>query len=142
MTETARQAMVRDLAQSKRDDPRNVEIIERRVAKLDAREGPRVGDYVRFADGTLRRCSYHWSDDAGWDGGMQTSDGGSFYLGEGYVSMSGSLYSCVPTDSLKPTDETRPGSVWIFNHDMHRAHNGFNFEIPFRVFTCDLPAPN
>lgn len=142
MTETARQAMVRDRAQSKRDDPRNVEIIERRMAKLDAREGPRVGDYVRFTDGTLRRCSYHWSDGAGWDGGMQTSDGGSFYLGEGYVSMSGSLYSCVPTDSLKLTDETREGTVWIFDHDFAGAGRAVHYSVPFRVFTCELPAPN
>lgn len=142
MTETARMQRVREIARAKREDTRNAEIVARRMAMLDAREGPRVGDFVRFADGTLRRCSYHWSDDAGWDGGMQTSDHGSYYLGEGYVSMSGSLHPCVPTDSLKQTDETHAGAVWIFHHDIRRAGGAVHFELPFRVFDCDLPAPN
>jgi hypothetical protein len=149
-------------------DERDEALVDARMAMLDRIRGPRVGDYVRFADGTERRISYHWRSspsrkDEGctcevgdaveyhghrdhcpaepWDGGCQTSDGGSFYLGDGYVSMSGSLYPCVPTSSLVLTEETKHGSVWIFHHDHACAHNGVHFEREFRVYTCDQEAP-
>jgi hypothetical protein len=122
-------------------DERDLELVRERMATLDARQGPRVGDFVRFADGTLRRISYRWTDDTGWDGGCQTSDGGSYYLGTHGVSMSGSLHPTVPTDSLRLTDERMDGSVWVFHHDMHRAHNGVDVTVSFRVFECDREAP-
>jgi hypothetical protein len=116
-------------------DDRDAAIVAEREAELNKREGFRLGDWVRFADDRLRRISHIWPD------GVQTSDGGSYYLGNGYVSMSGSLYRTVPNESLTLTDETRPGWVWIFHHDMHVAHNGVDVQIPFRVYTCNLPAP-
>jgi hypothetical protein len=122
-------------------DERDAAIVAERMARLDTRDEPRVGDYVRFADGTLRRVSYHWRDDEGWDGGCQTSDGGSFYLGNAGCSFSGSLYSCVPTESLKLTSERLPGPVWIFHHDQHRAHNGVTFMPDFRVYDCPHDPP-
>lgn len=121
-------------------DGRDEAIIAERMAKLDAKAGPRVGDFVRFADGTLRRISYHWRDDEGWDGGCQTSDAGSYYLGNYGVSMSGGLFPCVPTESLTLTDEQRDGAVWIFHHDVHRAHNGVHASVPFRVYACPQEA--
>lgn len=118
-------------------DQRDVSIVAERMAALDAKPGPRVGDFVRFSDGTLRRISYRWTDGAGWDGGCQTSDGGSYYLGNGYVSMSGSLHPAVPTEQLTPTGERRDGSVWIFHHDIRQAHNGVDVSVPFRVYEFD-----
>ena len=122
-------------------DARDEEIVARRMKKLNEVEGPRVGDFVRFTDGTLRRISYRWNDGEGWDGGCQTSDHGSYYLSEYGVSMSGSLHPCVPTESLQRTDECRDGSVWIFHHDWAKAHNGVDFMVPFRVYECDREAP-
>ena len=55
---------------------------------------------------------------------IQTSDGGSFYLGDGYCAFSGSLYDGIPADTLTLTGETREGRVWWFHHDYHTAHNG------------------
>jgi hypothetical protein len=123
-------------------DERDAEIISARLAAMDAREGPRVGDFVRFACGTLRRISHDWGD------GVQTSDAGSFYLGDYGCSFSGALFGTVPTDSLTLahldsgwSPETRAGAVWVFHHDHHCAHNGVHASIPFRVYVCDREAP-
>ena len=121
-------------------DERDVAIVQARMNEMDARQDPRVGDYVRFASGELHRISYHWTDGEGWDGGVQTSEGGSFYLGKGYCDFSGSLHPCVPTDSLSLTDERKAGAVWIFHHDHHTAHNGVTFAPDFRVYACELNA--
>ena len=117
-------------------DDRDGGILARRTALLDAVSGPRVGDYVRFADGVERRISYDWGV-VGMDG-IQTSSGGSFYLGNGYVSMSGSLFGSVGVETLTLTDETRDGSVWFFHHDYHSAHNGVDATVSFRVYDCSV----
>lgn len=122
-------------------DERDLTMLAERMEALDRIEGPRVGDFVRFADGVERRISHHWTDGEGWDGGIQTSDGGSWYLGNGYVSMSGSLYGCIPTDSLKLTDERKRGSVWIFHHDFAGAGRGVDLDAEFRVYVCAAEAP-
>lgn len=117
-------------------DTTDTALVAARVAAMDARPGPRVGDFVRFACGTVRRISYHWKSAMGWDGGIQTSDTGSFHLGEHGVSFSGSLYRCVPINSLTETDERRDGAVWIFHHGFARAHSAVHFEVLFRVYAC------
>ena len=111
-------------------DERDRAILAERVADLQTIEGPRVGDFVIFADGVERRISHHWGDS------VQTSDGGSWYLGDGYCNFSGSLHPGVPVDSLTSTGETKPGAVWFFHHDSWRAHNGVQASAPFRVFSC------
>ncbi len=115
-------------------DERDRNILAERLSALDNVGGQRVGDFVRFADGTLRRISYLW------DNAAQTSDGGSYYLGDGHVSMSGSLYPHVPFATLTLTDERRGGSVWFFHHDIWGAGRGVNATIPFRVYICALDA--
>lgn len=117
-------------------DERDLAIVAERVKALDAVPGARVGDYVIFADGVTRRISYDWGNS------VQTSRGGSWYLGHGYTSFSGGLYRGVPTDTLTDTGETRDGTCWIFRHDMMRAHNGVDVRIPFRVFRCSEVAPD
>ncbi len=121
-------------------DERDQVILAERMAALNERPEPRVGDFVRFADGVLRRFSYHWHDGADWDGGYQTSDGGTYYLGEDYVSMSGGLHSPIPTATLTRTDETREGTVWFFHHNHRGAGRGVDTVATFRVYTCSLPA--
>lgn len=122
-------------------DARDEAILSERVAALDARQGHRVGDFVEFADGTVRRISHVWEgvNDDGSDS-VQTSDGGSYYLGRGYVSMSGGLYLGVSSTTLTPADEARMGGVWFFHHDYHRASNGVTALVPFRVFSCSQEA--
>jgi hypothetical protein len=124
-------------------DERDQEIYAARVAAFDSHDGPRVGDYVDFPDGVSRLISYVWRDDDGWDGGaVQTSDGGSFYLGAGYMSFSGSLYRCVPSASLTLTDETREMSAWFFRHDWRTAHNAVDVKVTTRVWKCNVKAPS
>jgi hypothetical protein len=120
-------------------DDRDEAIVEQRTAALDQRTGPRVGDFVLFSDGIERRISEASGDR------VQTSDlsglfSGRFYLGRFGCSFSGGLHPAIATSTLTDTGETREGSAWIFHHDQHRAHNGVDVRIPFRVFRCSLEA--
>jgi hypothetical protein len=118
-------------------DARDQEILEKRIELLNDKKGIRVGDYIRFADGELRRVSYIWRyDDA--DQSIQTSKGGSYYLGDGFVSMSGSLFTGIKPDTLTPTTELMAGSVWFFHHNLAGAGRGKNAYINFRVYECSL----
>jgi len=122
-------------------DERDSAILAERVASIDALDGPRVGDYVRFADGIERRASFvtpkEWLPDVD---SVQTSYGGSWHLGDGYTNFSGSLYMGVPRSSLTLTDEVKDGAVWFFHHDYWQAGNGVDVLVPFRVYECDLAA--
>ena len=123
-------------------DERDARIALDRSRHLDLIDGPRVGDFVEFADGRTRRVSFLSPDE--WlpeIDSVQTSDGGSFYLSGSYVSFSGSLYQGVPRSALVATDERRPGDCWIFHHDQWGAGNGVPVVVPWRVFTCEREAP-
>jgi hypothetical protein len=122
-------------------DAIDIALIAERMDAIDSHDGPLVGDYMVFADGVERRVSYHWTDGTGWDGGCQTSDGGRFHLTSCGCSFSGSLYPCVPTDSLTLTDEYRDGEAWIFHHDRRAAGNGVEFVTGFRVYRSSENAP-
>jgi hypothetical protein len=122
-------------------DERDRQIIWERRHSIELIDGPRVGDYVDFADDTRRRVAYIWRDEHGEAFSVQTCEGGSFYLGNGYVSMSGSLYGGVKPETLTLTGETAPGSAWIFHHDHHTRDNGVDVTIPFRVYRCSEDAP-
>jgi len=122
-------------------DDRDREILATRVAMLNKVEGPRVGDFVIFADKIERRISYIWCDEHDTVFLIQTSEGGSYHLSNGHVSMSGGLYDGVKLETLTPTDQVREGSVWFFHHDIWMAHNGVDTTIEFRVFTCSQEAP-
>lgn len=119
------------------DDTDRAMLAERQTA-LDEIEGPRVGDFVEFACGTVRRVSHIWA----WDDeptathSIQTSDGGSFHLGVGYVSFSGGLRPGIPRGTLTDTGRTRDGSVWFFHHNRWAASNGVDTVATFRVFAC------
>ena len=117
-------------------DDKDREIIAERVTRFNTLPGPRVGDYIDFADGTTRRIAYVWED-----GDIQTTDGGSFHFSGGGCDFSGSLYRSVPPRSVVPTGETRSGMVWIFHHGHTEAHNGVTGVIDFRVYRCSQPAP-
>jgi hypothetical protein len=117
-------------------DARDAAILAARVAAFDPTEGPRVGDYVHFIDGVKRQISYEWPD------GVQTSDGGSFYLGEGYMSFSGGLYTSVPTETLTLMEgTTREASAWFFHHDRWTAHNAVHVRVSVRVWMSSAKAP-
>jgi hypothetical protein len=118
-------------------DSRDEAILDRRISLLNQNDQPRVGDFVRFADGTLRRISFitplDWMPECD---SVQTSDGGSWYLGNGYASFSGGLYGGVKRETLTLTDERKLGSCWIFHHDYAQAGNGVDVKILWRVYDC------
>jgi hypothetical protein len=127
-------------------DETDLRITKERMAAFMADESPKVGDYVKFADGVERRISYIWRFEGKPSGtfSVQTSDGGSWYFGDGgYCSFSGSLYSGVPASTLKHTSSARRGSCWFFHHDHHCAHNGVGIQPPiFDGWTCSKGAPS
>jgi hypothetical protein len=120
-------------------DDKDAQIVQRRSDTLIAQSEPDVGDFVIFADGVERRISHVWNWEDDHD--IQTSDGGSWYLGEGYCSFSGGLFTSVKASTLVNTGTTRPGSVWIFHHDFATAHNGIDTQIEFKVWKCGEVAP-
>ena len=124
-------------------DDRDREILVRRAVSLGDAGTPAVGDYVTFADGTVRRVSHVWQGcaDDGSDS-VQTSDeyAGHYYLGDGYVSYSGSLYPGIPASTFTDTGDVRDGPVWFFHHDYSRAHNGVDTVTAFRVWTTSREA--
>jgi hypothetical protein len=122
-------------------DARDTEILAQRRRDLCTVLGPRVGDFVRFADDIVRRISYIWTDEHGEAFNVQTSEDGSFYLGNGYVSFSGSLHDGVKPHTLRDSGRKMLGSVWFFHHDQRMAHNGVDAEIPFRLYRSSEVAP-
>ena len=112
-------------------DARDQEIAEQRIKKWDECQGPRVGDYCIMPDGTYERFAYDWGD------ALQTCINGSFYLGDGYASMSGGLNPSIPKSQIFPTGEIKKGWFWIFHHDYWTAHNGVNLRAGCRVFKYD-----
>jgi hypothetical protein len=116
-------------------DERDRQILARNQTEWDKREGPRVGDYIRMKDGTLRRFTHAWPD------AIQTTVGechpcrgdSSFYFG-GYMEFSGSLDRGISRDQIEPTTEQLDGPIWFFHHNEAKAHNGVNAKISCRVY--------
>lgn len=114
---------------------RDLDILDARTKALNDVAGPRVGDYVEFP-GETRRISHIRDGES-----FQTSQGGSYYLGDGWVSFSGGLFTSAPLASLTDTGRRHDGSVWFFHNDWATAGGGVDVIVAFRVFTCDLAAP-
>jgi len=115
-------------------DDRDHALIEARRVAFEARNPakPRTGEYVRLLDGRLHRFSYvHDFED--WQR-AQTSAEGSWYLGDGYASFSGSLDPGIPFERLRVTGGRMGARFWLFHHDYAMAHNGVDFKIPVRIW--------
>lgn len=125
-------------------DERDEEILRKRQEMLNEDTSIKQGDRVIFADGVKRWVSHVWEaydhPTDGYPTSVQTSDGGSFYLGEGYCSMSGGLFTGVPATTLTRTDDTAQLGVWFFHHDWHQAHSAVHAQVDVPVWTCTLPA--
>lgn len=108
-------------------DDIDTEILRNRLAIWNTKRGPRVGDIVITPNGKWMRCAYDWGDT------IQISNGGSYYLDRGHVSMSGPLDPAVPKDRMLYLSKA-DGQFWFFHHDEARAHNGVSFKAPCRVY--------
>jgi hypothetical protein len=89
---------------------------------------PRVGDYILTKTGEYLRAAHIWDDH------VQTCKWGSFYLANGYASMSGGLDHGFPNENIEPTYERKEGTFWTFHHDNTCAHNGIGIKCACRVF--------
>lgn len=121
-------------------DPRdNLILFHRQTALLD-RTGIGEGDWVDSPEwDTPRRVSHVWHDDHGAPEWVQLSTGGSWYLGDGHISFSGSLDPSLPAAGFSDTGSVRPATVWFFHHDQWRAHNGISARVYQRVWTFTAP---
>lgn len=115
-------------------DERNTEIAAETLAAWEARPAgiPRVGDFVLMPGGQMQRCAHAWDD------GMQTCDGGSFYINrDGRANMSGTLRPQQLWEYFQRTDELKPGRFWFFSHGRAGAGRGVDFWLPCRVFRLE-----
>lgn len=110
-------------------------ILDARLKQWNEIDKPRVGDFIKMRDGTLRRFTHDWGD------GLQTTvrtaplnGDQSFYFGGSHASFSGSLDPIIPNERIKPTGETKAAPFWFFHHDRWEAHNGIGFNIPCRIY--------
>lgn len=108
-------------------------IVIDRIAQWDRCQGPRVGDYAIMPDGSMERFAHNWGDS------LQTTSGGFFYLGNGYMSMSGGLHSAIPKTRIRDASDTKMGICWIFHHDYREAFRSVGAQVPCRVYQI-LPA--
>ena len=119
-------------------DATDTEILAERMEKFDEGEGPRIGDFVLFPDGTYLRLAIHLYGSL-----YQVNRGDSYYLGKGHVDGSGAMFTPpISLGDLEATEETRLGWVWFFSHDQRRAHNGVEARATFRVYRHPGPVPN
>lgn len=104
-------------------------ILDVREVNWIKRKGPRVGDFIQRLDGKLERFSHNWGD------GLQTCDGGSFYLHEnGCAEMSGTLKPTIFNENIQDTKTYKEGSFWFFHHDCAKAHNGVSFLMNCKIY--------
>lgn len=109
-------------------------IVENRLELWNEDQEPRVGDFIKMSNKSYERFAYKWPD------GMQTTNGGSFYLGDGYASMSGALNPTIPFDKIKRTDEMKEGFFWIFHNDIWQEGYGIDVLAPCRVYRFENKA--
>lgn len=124
-------------------DQQDQSILQARQASFTAIAEPKQGDFIRFANGTIKRIAHVWADENGKAETIQPTmyrGDSSFYLGDGYMSFSGSLNTGIPAAKFHRTSETMPGSAWFFHHDYATAHNGVNVTVNCPVWECELPA--
>jgi hypothetical protein len=115
---------------------RNAELLARRLARFNARDGARVGDFIRLPrvhrhHVEFTRITHDWGDKLQTGGGTH---GAYFMCRSGFMSYSGSLDAGIASAQIVPTDETRNGSLWFFDQDQSGAGRGVYFSAPMRVF--------
>lgn len=115
-------------------DEIDAKFIREAIVIYDQLEGPRIGDFVRFHDGSLSRIAVDYGER-----GFQTMEPhrGAFYLG-GTLNLSCGSLSFTPfldKAKLTPTPETQEGGVWTFHHREAVPGGRVNAVTPFRVYS-------
>jgi hypothetical protein len=123
-------------------DDKNLAILAERAAAYLTIQGPRVGDYVKMPDGTLRRFTHDWGDKIQTTvGARHPCDGdASFYLCCPGASFSGSLDPSISKAAIRDTGEKLPGAFWFFRDNYVTAHNGVGVRMPCTVWAYEPKA--
>jgi hypothetical protein len=121
-------------------DGRDSELLAARFRRWERREGPRVGDFVIFGDGDVRRFTHDWDEY-----GLQTNTGGgeagSFYFAApGVMSYSGGLEPCVRRETLALMGDRLDGRCWFFHHDYPGAGRAVPALVPCRLWASSEPS--
>ena len=115
---------------------RDAALLADRVIAWDSRQrGPRVGDVIRFTDGTAGRFTHDWGKDIQTTPRDRQLGHGSFHLHRnGHLDYSGGLDPAIDKALLLDTGETELASAWFFHDDWPRAHSAVYVQIPCRVY--------
>lgn len=114
--------------------PRNADLYKTHVDAFNEMRGPRVGDFCRMKDKTLRRFTYNWIDSLQVTAHPDSGYTESFYLGSCGADFSGSLDPSIPIDNLDLTFKKLSGTFWIFDEGIPGPGRGVIFKIPCRVY--------
>lgn len=119
-------------------DEQDQAILGHRIVARDGLDGPRVGDFVLYPDGSNRRIAHLWHKEDESIQSIQPTWGkdGSFYLNKwGGVSMSGGLDTGFPPERLELVeDELQMGNFWFFSHDHWGEGRGITVDTPCRIY--------
>jgi hypothetical protein len=115
-------------------DSRDQAMIAARLAARQQRPGPKIGDFVYFADGAIHRIADLSTRT------VHTTAQREFYLGAWGCEFLGEPTHEIPSDSLARPLESAWGSVWIFHHDHPRPGNSVVFDARFEVYSTAAPA--
>jgi len=109
----------------------NLPILKQKENRYNRFKGIRIGDWLKDhktgKDEKNNPTLYQTTEEG---------DAGSFYLGDGYMSFSGSLNHGYETKLFKfrKLPYKRNGRVWFFKNRFATAHNGIEYPMKFRVF--------
>lgn len=106
------------------------------ITAREAIEGPRVGDYLLYADYSMARLAHHWGDS------VQPSSngtGGSYHLtATGVVSYSGGLEPSIAIGRLTKhymgDYGIMAGPMWVCFRGILEAHCSVTVPVPCRVY--------
>lgn len=118
------------------DDEDTKILLQSEKAFISSNNKIKTGDFVRSLSGELRRVAYVYPSSYPRD--VQTCKTGSFFLGDGWMSMSGSLDDPISEEYFVKTSETMLGDCWFFHHNYTRAYNSVSVQIKCPVWQCQL----
>lgn len=130
ITSSKRSATFVGLFKKGRETPDKIDegLAKKFLAEWDRIKNPRVGDYIIMPSGKYERFAHDWGD------GLQTTPGGSFNIGDGFVSCSGGLNHTVSINRIKKTSQRKTGYFWIFHHGYPGAGSGVGVSALCRVY--------
>jgi len=110
---------------------KDFEIITNYLVEFNKNTGLRVGDLLE-----INEKDEHFRVAHDWGKSLQTTySNGSFCLGNGYVSHSGSLHLSIPAEFLElQKDKEFEAIIWVFSNGQQGAHRGVYLRVPFRVY--------